>query len=126
MSARLQHCDTRKGDGDLKWNPADPDHRVERKVRFEQDGTIASNDPDFDEQLNDVLGLNLPLLKNRRHSVLRAVLDWWKAEKSRLHGPVPRNRIERQRVRLAGNGNDEWVPFNPVAVWWLDQRLARG
>jgi hypothetical protein len=27
----LQHCDTRKGDSDLQWNPADAAHHIETR-----------------------------------------------------------------------------------------------
>jgi len=121
----LQHCDTRKGDHDLKFNPAEPLHRIEQRIRFELDGTIGSSDTDFDAQINDVLGLNLPVLRNRRKGVLTGVLEWWQREKARLHGPVPREQLARERARRAGDGTRLLTPFDPVAVWWLDQRLAR-
>lgn len=121
----LQHCDTRKGEQDLKFNPADPSHRVGQRIRFEPDGTIASTDIDFDTQLNDVLGLNVPVLRNRRESVLTGILEWWKGEKARLKGPVPRERLVRERARRAGDGARHLSPFDSVAVWWLDQRLTR-
>lgn len=121
----LQHCDTLKGERDLKFNPSDPNHRIEQRVRFELDGAIASNDAEFNAQLSDVLGLNLPLLKNRRKGVLTAVLDWWKAEKARLRGPVPRERLERERMRRSGDAGGNLAPYDPIAVWWLDQRLNR-
>lgn len=121
----LQHCDTRKGEQDLKFNPADPAHRIEQRIRFELDGTIGASDPDFNTQLSDVLGLNLPVLKNRRKGVLTGILEWWKHEKARLKGPVPREQLARARARRAGDGAGQLTPFDPVAVWWLDQRLAR-
>lgn len=121
----LQHCDTRKGEQELKFNPADPSHRIEQRIRFEIDGTIASSDADFDTQLNDLLGLNLSVLKNRRKGVLTGILEWWKREKARLQGPVPREQLVRERARRAGDGARHLTPFDPVAVWWLDQRLAR-
>ena len=120
-----QHCDTRKGEQDLKFSPADSAHRIEQRIRFELDGTIASSDVDFDKQLNDVLNLNLPLLKNRRKGVLDAILTWWKCEKARLKGPVPNDQLARERSRRVGDGSGVLSPFDPVAVWWLDQRLAR-
>jgi len=120
-----QHCDTRKGERDLKFNPADPAHRIEQRVRYGLDGTIASSDPEFDDQLNDVLGLNLLVLKNQRKGVLRGILEWWKHEKARLRGPVPREQLARERAQRAGGGAGHLQPFDPVAVWWLDQRLAR-
>jgi uncharacterized protein (TIGR02646 family) len=121
----LQHCDTLKGDRDLKWNPAEPDHPIEQSIRFESDGSIASSDAEFNRQLNEVLGLNVPHLRNSRKGVLTAVLQWWKSETGRLRGPVPRDRLVRERSRHAGKGTTTLLPFSPVAMWWLDQRLNR-
>jgi len=117
----LQHCDTRKGDRDLQWNPADPGHHIETRIRYESDGGICSDEAAFDGQLAAALNLNFPRLKNNRRSVLTAVLDWWKQEKARLQGPVSRAQFERERRRRV----DECQPYCQVAVWWLDQRLAR-
>jgi uncharacterized protein (TIGR02646 family) len=120
----LRHCDTRKGDLELKWNPADLLHRIEARIRYELDGRIRSDNPEFDDQLSSVLGLNLARLMNNRKGVLDAVLEWWKKEKSKLHGPVPRDQIERERRRRV-EGEGELQPYGQVAVWWLEQRLAR-
>ena len=122
--AHLQHCDTRKGDSDLQWNPAEAAHHIETRVRYELDGSIHADDAVFDGQLHEVLNLNLPLLKNNRKGILDAVLAWWRGEKARISGPVPRERFVRERDKhIAGNG--EIAPYCPVAVWWLGQRLAR-
>ena len=37
---RSQHCDTRKGDDNLLWNPAEPAHAIEARVQYDPDGTI--------------------------------------------------------------------------------------
>ena len=115
----LQHCDTRKGDRDLQWNPADPAHHIETRVRYELDGTIHADDAVFDDHLNDVLNLNLPQIKNNRKGVLSALLDWWRSEK-----PVPRARIEGE-IRERTNGPGDLPPYCQVVVWWLQQKLAR-
>jgi len=121
--AHLQHCDTKKGDSDLQWNPAEPAHHIETRVHYELDGSIHADDAVFNDQLSQVLNLNLPLLKNNRKGVLDAVLDWWKREEARIGGSVPRARFIRKRdEHVAGNG--ELVPHCQVAVWWLGQRLA--
>jgi uncharacterized protein (TIGR02646 family) len=120
----LQHCDTRKRERDLRWNPADPAHHIETRLRYEPDGSIRSDEADFDTQLTVVLNLNLPILKNNRKGVLDAILGWWKYERERLHGPVPRTQFERERNwRIVGVGQLE--PYCQVVVWWLGQRLSR-
>jgi hypothetical protein len=121
---KMQHCDTRKGDKALMWNPAEPSHYIESRVQYESDGTIRGNAPEFDVQLNDVLNLNLPWLMHRRKSLLDTILEWWRLEKDRLRGPVPRDRLIRMRDKcVAGDG--QLKPFSQVTVWWLDQRIAR-
>ena len=52
---KLQHCDTKKGDSDLLWNPGDPAHHVKTRIRYEPNGAILSDEAEFDRQLNDVL-----------------------------------------------------------------------
>jgi hypothetical protein len=120
----LQHCDTRKGHRGLHWNPADPTHHIETRVRYESDGTIRSDELEFDGQLNDVLNLNIAHIRNSRKGVLTSILDWWKQEKELLRGPVPRARFERKRDMYIG-GNDNLSPYCQVAVWWLEQRLLK-
>jgi hypothetical protein len=115
----LQHCDTRKGDRDLRWNPADPAHHIETRVRYGLDGTIRADNAVFDDHLNDVLNLNLPQIKNNRKGVLSALLDWWRTER-----PVPRARIERE-IHERTNGTGDLTPYCQVAVWWLREKVAR-
>ena len=120
----LQHCDTKKGNDDLKWNPANPAHRIETRLRYEVDGSIRSDDPTFDAQLCQVLNLNLAELKNRRKGVLDAVLEWWLRKKVKIKGPVPRSRLVRERNRRTPQ-TGEFQPYCQVSVWWLDQRLKK-
>lgn len=122
--ARKQHCDTRKRDSNLKWNPAQPTHHIETRIRYESDGSIRSDEAVFDRQLNKVLNLNLAILKNNRKSLLDAVLEWWKHEKALFNGPVPRSRIDQKRNKYL-NGSGDLLPYCQVVVWWLDKRLAR-
>jgi uncharacterized protein (TIGR02646 family) len=120
---RYQHCDTRKGNDDLKFNPADPSHHIETWITYSFDGSIHANDNVFNEQLDNVLNLNLPLIKNNRKGVWDAVLKWWKSEKHRLHGPPHREQIERELERYT-NGVGNLLPYCKVAVYLLRQKLA--
>lgn len=121
---RFQHCDTRKDNLDLLWNPANPAHHIETRIRYEADGKIRSDDPDFDAQLDEVLNLNIVILKNNRRGVLDAILSWWQREKISRRGPIPRTVVKQERDRLVGEAG-EVQPFCQVAVWWLERRLAR-
>lgn len=120
----LQHCDTRKGNQELAWNPAEPLHRIETRVRYEPEGKIASDDPAFDHQLNAVLNLNHELLRNNRKAVFDGVLGWWQSARARARGPVPTVQIERKRDEFAARSGT-MPPFAPVAIWFLTVRLER-
>src|ERR1043166_1167240 len=118
-----QHCDTRKGKKDLKFNPADPTHKIEERVYFEIDGCIGSTDVEFNLQLNDVLGLNVKALKNRRKAIVDGLATWLREYRARNHRGPDAATLQRMRAkRLPAGGQLE--PFVNVAVWWLDQRLA--
>lgn len=118
----LQHCDTRKGDRDLHWNPADPFHRIETRIHYEIDGSIRSEDPGLNAEIEEVLNLNLPFLKNNRKSVLDAIITWWKGN---IRGRnEERRRLKQERDQRIGHSG-ELEPFCQVAVWWLSQRLNR-
>ena len=118
----LQHCDTRKSNSDLLRNPAEPTHAIEDWVQYGANGTIKSNDVTFDSQLNEILNLNIASLVNHRKGVLDVVLEWWKKEKAKRRGPVPRERIEREIGKHAP-AHGQLAPYRQVAVWWLSRKL---
>ena len=117
-----QHCDTRKRDRELLWNPADPTRRVEARIYYGVvDGSIWSDDGTFNAELDDVLNLNLPTLRNHRKGMLDSVAEWYKKTRGRSGA---RSRLQSQRARwLPAYG--ELQPFCQVAVWAIDQRLSR-
>jgi len=119
----LYHCDKTKGDRDLKYNPTDPAHRIEARLYYKPDGSIRSHDPDFDVELDSVLNLNQYYLKENRKNVYFGLLEWWDIAKKK-HGPVSRGRFERER-KWRTEGTGELAPYCQVAVYWLEQRLAR-
>jgi uncharacterized protein (TIGR02646 family) len=118
---RLQYCDTKKGNKDLKWNPADASRILELWLRYMPDGTIRSSDEEFDTQLDEVLNLNLPYLKNQREGVLFAILKWW--TKERENGPVSLDQFQ-QHLNNWNGGTGDLKPYCQIAVWWLEQRIA--
>ena len=118
---RLQHCDTRKGNQTLSMNPADPAHDVERVLHYDKDGTIRSTDPIFDQEINQILNLNLPLLKNNRKTLLqRFILEGPK------HGNWNDGWFEKKLVEWSGDADGgELKEYCQVVVYWLRKRLKR-
>ena len=112
-----QHCDTRKANRDLKWNPANTAHVIEIRLRYLVDGTVFSADVDFNTQLNEVLGLNLSYFKSNRKAVLDSMLQWWRGAQ-----PLSSAKVQSQIDRRTSDGA-EYQPFSPVAVWFLRQKL---
>lgn len=120
----LQHCDTRKGNDDLLFNPAELLHRIETKIQYGMDGSISSDDETFNSQLNEVLNLNLPIFKNNRKAVLDEVIEWFKNEKNRLKGKVPKDSFQK-KVDYYASMHGNLQPYSQVAVWWLRKCLER-
>jgi uncharacterized protein (TIGR02646 family) len=118
-----KHCDTSKGNKELKYNPADPAHHVETWIWYEDNGSIRAHDAEFDGQLNTVLHLNLERFKNSRAGVLSAVLAWWRIEKQRVRGPVPKIVLQ-QKLAHWSSGTPNLAPYCHVVVWLLKNKLA--
>lgn len=112
-----QHCDTRKANRNLRWNPASTAHVIETRLRFLVDGTVESVDQEFNTQLSEVLGLNLSYLKSSRKAVLDSVLHWWRST------PNARQKVQQQIAHRTSNAA-EYQPFSPVAIWFLRQKLG--
>ena len=81
-------------------------------------------DADFDQQLEEVLNLNHPFLRNNRKGVLDAILDWWRAHLRQLPRAQQKQRLEGERDRRIGSPG-ELQPYCQIAVWFIEQRLAR-
>lgn len=125
-----QHCDTRKGDSDLMYNPANKDHHARLKIRYlKTSGKIESDDTVFCSELGGtekgsegILNLNHQQLMNNR----RAVIERVEREMSKLPPEAKKAQI---RLLLA-----TWKMADPqgmlpeyagAAIYFLEKRLAR-
>ncbi|MCY3838575.1 MAG: TIGR02646 family protein [Gammaproteobacteria bacterium] len=117
-----QHCDTHKGSQDLSWNPADPSHEIETRIRYRLDGSIWSDEGAFDAELNNVLNLNVAVLKNHRRGMLDDIAKWY--ERANERKGATRSWLQHQREKwLPERG--ELKPYCQIVVWFLDQRFSR-
>lgn len=60
----LEHCDTSKGEQAIQIDPRQKEHID--TIYYESDASIKSSNSGFDHDLNDILKLNLGLLKKKR------------------------------------------------------------
>lgn len=111
----VQHCDTYKADRALCRNPAEPTHWPGLAVRFRGDGEMRADFEPLDRELDEVLNLNVAVLKNRR----KAVLDGF-TRAIRKTGVVAWER------RLAEWEEGELRPYSQIVAYWLRKRMARG
>jgi hypothetical protein len=117
----VRHCDTAKGNKDLSRNPANRDHPVEEVIRYLSDGTIASSDAAFDDELSDVLNLNAAHLKNGRAAALHALQEMMKKR-----GMLNKQRWEKLLGEWSGTSHmNDLQPFCGVIVYWVRKKLAR-
>lgn len=117
-----QHCDTRKGNSDIRYNPADPSHRVEESIHYDGNGVIRSEDVRFNEELNEILQLNLWKFKENRKTIvisLFMVLD---------RKPGRRTKAELKRMIQKWETPDQaghLREYCGVAVYYLRRKLRR-
>jgi uncharacterized protein (TIGR02646 family) len=121
-SPKQQHCDTKKADKDIKYNPANPEHKIESKIKYKtSNGEIFSEDTEFNEQLNKVLNLNYRILKENRKAVFDAVT-------SRLgylckKEGVTKQQLEKLIEKWKSFENGHRKEYSGVAVYYLNKKI---
>ena len=116
-----QHCDKRKGEDDISFNPAEPAHFVENRIRYLGDGTIEADHADFDRELNAILNLNHSRLKANRRAVIDSVI----ADLGRDPGTRTRGEIQAKIQEWLSPTANKFREFCCVAVYFLNKRLNR-
>lgn len=118
--SEYQHCDTRKADSLLSFNPADVARDVATLMHFPGDGNVSSTHAAFDQELNEVLNLNLQALCNRRRGVLTGFLqslgsaqlrsEQWEVHLARWEGRSHQNQLN---------------PYCGVVTYYIRKKLRR-
>lgn len=121
-SPKNQTCDTRKGNADLKYHPANVNHRLDSQIKYLGNGKILADDSEFDQQLNTVLNLNYSRLVQNRKRIVDDVI--------RLLGKKDGSRTPAQIQKilehwLVPNRDNQLQPYSGVAVYFLTKRLKQ-
>jgi uncharacterized protein (TIGR02646 family) len=113
------HCDTSKGDLDLCFSVCDPEHPIERKIKFSNQGVISSDDPDIDEAINRVLNLNLVKLIENRKRALTGFLEGLSCLGER------KVDYSKELARWDGSNGEELPPFSQIVAHYLLRKINR-
>ncbi|MDT4763155.1 hypothetical protein [Sphaerochaeta sp. PS] len=117
QSENHQHCDTKKKDMEIKYNPATYPN-IEDTIKYKRDGTIRSDDQEWNQQLNDVLNLNEPRLRVNRKAADNALIN----ELERIQGTWTKARIDHMIEDLrTKNTEGKLKPFCGILL----RRLTR-
>jgi uncharacterized protein (TIGR02646 family) len=116
---RDQHCDTRKGDDDISFNPADPARDVEILFKFPGSGRIEANDRRLQSEIDDVLNLNHSRLVNNRKAVIDSFIQVLRRENTRNVD------FYKYLAKWEGKDGGQLEPFCQVVVYYLRKKVAR-
>jgi uncharacterized protein (TIGR02646 family) len=114
-----QHCDTRKGNLDLKFNPANTQHDVESKIHFLGNGTIESDDSQFSKEINEVLNLNEGALVRNRKAVLQAF------RQALMQNRYSDADLRKELRKWNGDNGGDLEPFCQVVIYYLRKKINR-
>jgi uncharacterized protein (TIGR02646 family) len=117
-----QTCDTRKGNNDILYNPADPAHHSRMQIRYDGAGKISSGDKQFDSQINSILNLNWTRLKENRKRVWDAITTVL----SKTPGPCTRAQITDLIAKWnIPDKHGMMKEYCGVAIYYLARKLNR-
>lgn len=113
-----QHCDVRKGNRTIRFDPRHPSTHVDG-IRYGADGDAKVADVDHQHELDSVLGLNLEHLKRNRRQAIETVVR----ELSR--GAWDLTRVRRTLARCGDESLQELMPYSGAVAWKLRRYLQK-
>ena len=124
-----QHCDTRKGNKHLLYNPSNPQDHERLKIFYLCSGEIASEDDAFCSQLGKkegekagVLNLNCPKLINNRAAIINDIFKaLQKLQKQASKGKISAILQKWKEPDSSGMFKE----YAGVAIYFLTKRLQK-
>lgn len=118
-----QHCDTARKNKVLKYNPSNPLHHDLLQIKYKQkDGEICSEDEEFNQQLNDVLNLNLAMLKNNRKTIIDEIIK----QLDKQRGTVSAKFLQMLLAKYTQKSVDgKLQPHCGIVRYYLEKKLNR-
>ena len=112
------HCDRKKQETPIHFTPFDQ-HAIDTISYSSRTGEIRSSNPVYDTDINEVLNLNLELLKANRLAVLKGVIVMLGAKKQ-----WKKSEIGALLQSYSTKNNDSKKKENcGIVIWFLSMRL---
>jgi len=116
---RLQTCDTRKGDREIRLDPQGP---LVDRICYSNSGYVEIDDPELQQEIDDVLNLNTEQLADNRRHALEGLIVVLARERGKT-GSWPGDALLRKLARIDTQGRlDEYVG---VLESWLRRHARR-
>lgn len=120
------HCDRLKGSNDISFSPLDS--VFISTLSYKTDGEIVSSEQKYNKEINEVLNLNTPLLKQNRkeswESVKRELITikksnaWSKA--------LIEKYIQKYRsMHINKEGKSQYIPYCGIVVYNLQKKYRQ-
>lgn len=112
------HCDVRKGSRSIQFDPRHPSTHAD-SIRYGANGAIVVTDEVHQRELDDVLGLNLPLLQSNRKRAVEVVVRELTNRKWDL------SRVRKQLARYDDPSSRELPPYAGAVAQKLRSYLQK-
>lgn len=114
----LTHCDRHKGEKTISFSPFDQ-HFIDT-LSYRNDGTIVSSDESYDKEIDTILNLNIPLLKENRKRVKNSLISaigkngWTKGNLAKI--------LKRYSEK---DDNGHYEPYCGIIIWYITRKLKQ-
>lgn len=112
------HCDRHKSEHRISFSPFDQ-HFIDT-ISYNNDGKIVSSNKVYDSELNDVLNLNIPLLKLNRKNVKEALVkilgkkEWKKGDLEKV-----------MKIYSSKDQNGQYKEYCGVVLYYISKKLKQ-
>ncbi|MCD9496843.1 retron system putative HNH endonuclease [Photobacterium carnosum] len=115
-----QTCDTRKGSRYVNYSPVD--NGFENHISYASSGRITSNDPIFEEQINDILNLNFKRLIDNRKAALAGLKSTLDSRSGTRTAAELKTFLEKYRSK---NKKGEYNEYIGVLTDYLEKKIIK-
>lgn len=119
------HCDRLKGKADVSFNLFDS--AFISTLSYKTDGEIVSSNKQYNKEINEVLNLNTPLLRNNRKESWNKVIKEMIVQK----GGKPWNKtvilkyIEMYKTMHKKDDKLQYIPYCGIVIYNLEKKLKQ-